>query len=128
MISFKTWNTNFFDGIFPNINNIKKDVLKKEYLSLPFLEGSNGLEIGTLNVFCGHGDSGFSVFVNTLVHEVSSKQNVSTVLISDIILKSFITEGLNKSGAQVSKTLFTVLQDFKITKKCDFFHCLFNYG
>ena len=38
MISFKTWNTNFFDGIFPSINNIKKDVLKKEYLSLPFLE------------------------------------------------------------------------------------------
>ena len=46
------------------------------------------------------------------------------MLISDIILKSFITEGLNKSGAQVSKTLFTVLQDFKITKKCDFFQKL----
>lgn len=113
-------NLNFFNGVMPNINSIKNELLKEHRINMPFIHPNFHVERGSMNLFCGHRGRGFGLFLNTLANDVVVPQNLKTTLISDIILKAYMQESLRKAEYAESRNLFSIKDDFSIKNNTEF--------
>lgn len=109
-----------FKDFLSSEKKIKKYILNSEPIQLPFLGDNVVLNRGTVNVFSGHRGQGFGVFINTLAVEVTKNQNMNTLLVSDIILKSYVRQNLSKTECELHHAQYVIEDDFKIENSLQF--------
>ena len=91
-----------------------------EALALPFLSKDVMLWSQTVNLFCGFKGCGFGQFVNTLAVKVTTEQNAKTLLVSDVLLKSFINANISRVRAPINEKQFKIKDGVTISGNSSF--------